>query len=165
MACRHKIARLFLLLTALGVWLGPVDRAPADPIAAVGAIVIKEDTVLLIKRAKEPSAGQWSIPGGKIELGETLAEAAVRETVEETGVEIRPDKVVNTYDNIIRDSSGEIKYHYLIVYYLADHICGEARVSAETSGVMWKKISELQEMEMSGILKSMILDAVDKREP
>jgi ADP-ribose pyrophosphatase YjhB (NUDIX family) len=140
-----------------------IREYPANPIAAVGAIVFKGESVLLIKRAREPSAGQWSIPGGKIELGETLAGAAVREVEEETGIEIRVDKVVNSYDNIIRDESGDIKYHYLIVYYSADYVSGEPRLSPESSDVMWKELSGVREMEMSGILKEIILAAFDRR--
>jgi 8-oxo-dGTP diphosphatase len=134
---------------------------PSNPIAAVGTIVLRDGKVLLIMRTKEPGAGKWSIPGGKIELGETLFEAAEREVLEETGISVKIDKVVNNYDSIIRDERGEIKYHYFLVYCTAGYIEGEPQISDESSEVVWTDIDDVDGLDMNPVLKNIIHDAVD----
>ena len=134
---------------------------PSNPIAAVGAIVLRDGQILLIMRTKEPGAGKWSIPGGKIELGEKLFEAAKREVLEETGIDVEIHKAVNTYDSIVRDAEGRIKFHYFLVYCTGSYISGEPRTSAESSEVVWTELGKVDGLDMNPVLKKIIRDAVD----
>lgn len=91
---------------------------PVSPMVGVGAVVFDADCVLLVRRAKAPLAGEWSLPGGAVELGETLQEAIVREVVEETGLKVAPILVLKIFDHIDRDSDGRIHFHYVLVDFL-----------------------------------------------
>lgn len=93
---------------------------PDAPRVAVGAVVFHQDKVLLVLRGQAPAKGLWAIPGGSVELGETLQLAAEREVQEETGLQVRAGQVVYTFDGIQRDETGRVKYHYVIVDLLAE---------------------------------------------
>ncbi len=95
-------------------------RHPARPIVAVGAVVLNDTgQVLLIKRAKPPRAGEWSLPGGAIELGETIEAALIREVREETGLDIKVQRALMNVNSIIKDTDGKTEYHYVLLDYLA----------------------------------------------
>jgi mutator protein MutT len=94
-------------------------RYPDGPVAAVGAVVLDGSQVLLIRRGQEPQKGAWSLPGGAVELGETLEEAVCREVLEETGLEVEVVRLVELLDRISRDAAGQVMYHYV----LADYQC------------------------------------------
>jgi mutator protein MutT len=93
-------------------------RYPNRPILGVGAIIIEDGRVLLAERGREPLKGYWSLPGGAVEVGETLEQAVRRETLEETGLEIDPVAVVEVFERITRDSTGVAEYHYVLIDYL-----------------------------------------------
>ena len=119
---------------------------PDFPRVGVGAIVIKDDKVLLVKRGIPPSKGLWAIPGGHIELGETLQETAEREILEETGIVIKARKPVYTFDLIERDDLGKIRFHYIVVDLMAEYISGEplgADDALEARWLTWKDIKQL----------------------
>jgi mutator protein MutT len=92
-------------------------KYPEAPIAAVGAVVIDGERVLLIRRGQEPLKGEWSIPGGAVELGETLEQAVCREVLEETGLSVTAERVLEVLDRIHRDEDGRVMYHYVLVDY------------------------------------------------
>ncbi len=100
---------------------------PVSPIVGVGAVVLAVDCVLLVRRAKAPLEGEWSLPGGAVELGETLGEAIVREVAEETGLTVSPLQVLKAFDHIDRDAEGRVRFHYVLV----DFLC---RIDAKDGG-------------------------------
>ena len=112
-----------------------------DP--AVGAVVFKDDAVLLVHRSNPPSRGMWSIPGGRIRLGETLQAAAEREILEETGVVIRANRPVLAFDVIQKDDRGVVKYHYVIVDLAADYVSGEPLAGDDAADARWIAADEL----------------------
>ena len=116
---------------------------PDRPFVGVGVIVFRDQEVLLVKRNKEPNKGQWSIPGGSQMLGETVAEAAQRELLEETGVRVEPLLLVDVVDAIIPDVEGKIKYHYTLVDYKGQWQSGESRAGDDAQEVRWVRFNEL----------------------
>jgi ADP-ribose pyrophosphatase YjhB (NUDIX family) len=91
---------------------------PAAPIAGVAAVILCGNDILLIRRGREPMLGAWSLPGGALEVGETSAEGAVREVLEETGIRITPVEVITSIDRIHRDEEGRVQFHYVLVEWL-----------------------------------------------
>lgn len=110
---------------------------PDCPRVAVGAVVFKDNSVLLVRRAQPPSQNIWAIPGGSVEIGETLQAAAEREILEETGVKIRAGEPVFTFDYIDRDKAGRIRFHYVIVDLMADYISGEPNAGDDAADARW----------------------------
>ena len=120
-----------------------IRKYPDAPRPAVGAVVFKDDAVLLVQRGNPPSRGMWSIPGGRIRLGETLQAAAEREILEETGVVIRANRPVLAFDVIQKDHHGVIKYHYVIVDLAADYVSGEPLAGDDAADARWITADEL----------------------
>jgi len=101
----------------------------------VGAVVFDADCVLLVRRAKAPLAGEWSLPGGAVELGETLGEAIVREVSEETGLNVTPLRVVKAFDHIDRDAEGRIRFHYVLVDFLCRMNAQDEKIALEAAAL------------------------------
>ncbi len=108
----------------------------------VGAVIVHEGRVVLVKRAKEPLRGRWLIPGGTVELGETLEDAVVREVAEETGLRVRPLEVVLVFDRILRDE-GEVRYHYVIIDYRCAYLGGEIAAGSDAADAAWVRPEDL----------------------
>jgi ADP-ribose pyrophosphatase len=119
------------------------------PRAAVGALVFRGDAVLLVLRGREPARGLWALPGGSVELGETLLAAAEREVREETGVVARARHVVHAFDVIERDTAGRALHHYVVVDVLADWIRGEPRAADDALDARWQPLAELRTLPIS----------------
>ncbi|MCS7117069.1 MAG: NUDIX hydrolase [Nitrososphaerota archaeon] len=122
---------------------------PDRPIAAVGAVIKKEDKVLLVKRRFEPGVGKWSIPGGLIELGEKVHDAVVREVREEVGLVVKIERLIDVVDNIVYDEEGRIKYHYVIADYLVCPISGELKTSDEVVELKWVTKEDLKGLDLT----------------
>ena len=122
---------------------------PDQPQVAVGAIVFKNKKVLLVLRANPPAENMWSIPGGRVELGETLQLAAEREIKEETGISIRVREPVFTFEVIDRDAKGEIRFHYVIVDLAADYVSGEPRAGDDAIDTRWISPEDLKTLTVS----------------
>lgn len=129
--------------------LKPKNDYPRDPRVAVGAVVFKEGRVLLVRRGQAPAENLWAIPGGSVEIGETLQEAAEREILEETGVEIRAAKPIYTFDVIDRDQNGKIRFHYVIIDLSADYVTGEPAPGDDAIEARWVSEQEIKELQVS----------------
>jgi len=110
---------------------------PEVPRVAVGAVVIHQNKVLLVQRGKAPAKGEWAIPGGSVELGETLQQAAEREIFEETGVRIQAGELVYTFESIHQDPDGRIIFHYVILDYAARYISGTPVPNDDVLAAQW----------------------------
>lgn len=122
---------------------------PDHPRVGVGAIVIEKDRVLLVCRGIPPSRGLWAIPGGGVEIGETLKDAAEREILEETGIRIEADRPVYSFDFIERDDEGEIRFHYVIVDFMARYLGGEVKAADDAADAKWLTWKEIQALPVS----------------
>lgn len=122
----------------------------------MGAVVFKEGKVLLVLRGKPPAEKQWSIPGGCVELGETLQEAAEREIAEETGIAIQASKPIYTFDVIEHDENGHIRFHYVIVDLAADYVSGELRAGDDAVDVSWVSLKDLNNRNVSDATRKLL---------
>jgi 8-oxo-dGTP diphosphatase len=118
-------------------------RYPANPIPGVGAIIIEGDRILMVERGREPLTGYWSLPGGVLEVGETLVQAVKREVQEETGLFIEPTEIVEIFERIIHDEAGAVEYHYVLVDYRCTVLGGTLLAADDASGVAWIERSRL----------------------
>ena len=116
---------------------------PARPIVGVGGVVIDGDRVLLIKRKYEPLALRWSLPGGALEVGETLEVGVARELLEETGLVVRVGPVIEVFDRILPDEEGRVKYHFVLVDYLCVPISGSLQAGDDVSEAAWAHFDAL----------------------
>jgi ADP-ribose pyrophosphatase len=116
---------------------------PTHPVVAVGAVVIHNRRVLLVKRNHPPNKDTWAIPGGKVELGETLQQAAEREIKEETGVIIKAKDPVYTFDIIERDFEDQIRFHYVIIDLIASYISGTPKAADDAVRAGWITTREM----------------------
>jgi ADP-ribose pyrophosphatase len=122
---------------------------PQRPIVGVGAIVIREGKVLLVKRAAAPSRGLWAIPGGSLELGETIQKGAEREILEETGIRIKAGAPVYAFDFLEHDERGRLKYHFVIVDVEGEYVAGEVQAADDALDARWVSPEELPGMPVS----------------
>jgi ADP-ribose pyrophosphatase YjhB (NUDIX family) len=116
---------------------------PERPVVGVGAVVWRGDRVLLIRRGTPPRLGQWSLPGGAQQLGETLVEAVVREVREETALALTDLRFLTTVDLIEREPGGRVRYHYTLVDFTAEAAPGEAAAGDDAAAVAWFGLAEL----------------------
>lgn len=131
-------------------------RYPPVPRVAVGAVVMKAGSVLLVKRGKAPSDGKWAIPGGSVELGETLQQAAEREILEETGLRVRAGRPVYTFDFIERDERGDVRFHYVIIDLEAEYLGGEPQPGDDADQAAWIPFAELDRLDMNTTTRDLL---------
>lgn len=124
---------------------------PNKPLVGVGILIQQRDKYLLIKRAAEPDMGLWSIPGGMVELGEKVADAAVREAFEETGLNIKVIGILDVIDKIILDDD-RIKFHFIIVDFIAEYRSGKLKASSDALDTRWVSFEESKNYELSPTL-------------
>jgi len=139
-------------------------RYPPVPRVAVGAVVIKADAVLLVKRGKAPSDGKWAIPGGSVELGETLQQAAEREIFEETGIRIRAAEPVYTFDFIERNRHGRIRFHYVIIDLAAEYLSGKIKPGDDAEQAAWIPFAELKDLDMNATTRAFLNEHLETSE-
>jgi 8-oxo-dGTP diphosphatase len=135
---------------------------PETPLVGVGAIIIEEDRVALVKRGHPPLQGRWSIPGGVLEIGETLRKAAVREALEETGLTIEPGELLGVFERVVPDEEGRMKYHYVLIDFLCRRISGELQAGDDAEEVRWFRRNELGMLGLSKETEEVILKGFEK---
>jgi 8-oxo-dGTP diphosphatase len=116
---------------------------PERPIVGVGGVAIRDGSVLLIRRLLPPLKGEWSIPGGALEVGEALIEGVRRELKEETGIDVRVTEHLETFERIVLDGAGRVQYHYVILDYLCEAAGGELHAGGDVTDAAWVKREEL----------------------
>ena len=116
---------------------------PSYPIPGVAGIVVRKKEVLLVLRGGEPSKGKWGIPGGVVEVGETVEEAVAREVREETGCYCTPIKHLATFDSIRRDEDGRVHWHYILFEYLCHYVSGEPHAGDDAVEARWISLNDL----------------------
>lgn len=136
---------------------------PSAPVVGVGAVVWRDEHILLIRRGTPPRQGAWSLPGGHQELGETVYAAAEREIREETGVEIRILDIAAVVDLIHSDEEGRIVWHYTVIDVVADWVAGEARAGDDAAEVAWVELSELPRYQPTEAVMEVVAAARRKR--
>lgn len=129
---------------------------PDAPIPAVGAFLVEGGELLLVKRAQEPGAGKWSVPGGAIEVGEKAEEALRREVREELGINISSTRLLDIYDSIFLDEKGRVRYHYVIIEFIAKPSSRTIKPSEEIIDYIWVKVDKVLEMSITPSLRLMI---------
>lgn len=117
---------------------------PDRPIVGVGAVIIADGRALLVRRAAEPLKGEWSIPGGVVDLGETLRSAVVREVLEETELNVEAGEVLEVVDRIVPDPAGRPRYHFVLVDFLCRVLDGAPRAGGDAAEVRWVTRKELE---------------------
>lgn len=126
---------------------------PEVPLVGVGAIIIggpiEDSRVLLVKRAHPPLQAQWSIPGGVLEVGELVREAAIREAREETGLIVEPEALLGVYDRILRNAEQRVQYHYVLIDFLCRRVGGELKAASDAAEVRWFTREELPPLNLA----------------
>lgn len=136
-------------------------RYPDRPIVGVGGIVLSSAGVLLIKRGAEPSKGLWSIPGGAVELGETLHEACAREVFEETGLKVEVGPLVEVFERRLIDDDGEVEYHYVLLDYLCRSAPDEPHHGDDAAAAKWVACDGLEGVGLTPDTLQVIRKAID----
>ncbi len=135
---------------------------PEVPLIGVGAIIIENARVVLVKRAHPPLQAEWSIPGGVLEVGELVREAAVREAREETGLTVEPLELLGVYDRVLRDSQQRVQYHYVLIDFLCRRVAGELSASSDAAEVRWFTREELAGLNLAEDTMEVILKGLSK---
>ncbi len=122
---------------------------PEIPLVGVGAIIIEDARLLLVKRAHPPLQAEWSIPGGVLEVGELMRQAAVREAREETGLTVEPGELLGVYDRIVRDADERVQYHYVLIDFLCRRVAGDLAAASDAAEVRWFGQQELAALNLA----------------
>jgi 8-oxo-dGTP diphosphatase len=122
---------------------------PDAPLIGVGAIIIDSGRVLLVKRGHPPLLGDWSIPGGVLEVGETVREGAIREAREETGLIVVPQELLGVFDRVLRDPDGRVRYHYVLIDFLCRRVEGELLAAGDADDARWFTPDEVNKLPLA----------------
>ena len=135
---------------------------PEIPLVGVGAILIEDARVLLVRRARPPLEDHWSIPGGVLEVGELVREAAIREAREETGLTVEPGELLGVYDRVLRNREQRVQYHYVLIDFLCRRLGGELQAGDDAAEVRWFTPEELPALNLAKDTQDVIRKGFDK---
>jgi len=138
---------------------------PDRPLIGVGAIIVENNRVVVVRRAHEPLKGQWSVPGGVLELGETLHSGAAREALEETGLVVEVGEVLEVFDRIMRDGYGRVQFHYVLIDFLCRRVSGELRAGEDASEARWVTAEELKNFPIADSAQAVLSKGLAKSAP
>ena len=138
---------------------------PEHPVVGVGAVVVRDGRALIIKRAHEPRKGEWSLPGGLLELGESLPDAIRREIKEETTLDVTVGPIIETFDRVHRDDRGRIRYHFVIIDFVCWPTGGEAMPASDADGVAWVSYKEIDDYAVNAHAKAVIEKGLSYHQP
>jgi ADP-ribose pyrophosphatase YjhB (NUDIX family) len=122
---------------------------PEVPLVGVGAIIIEDSRVVLVKRLYPPLQAEWSIPGGVLEVGERVRDAAMREAREETGLIVEAGELLGVYDRIVRNPEQRVQYHYVLVDFLCRRVAGDLAAASDAAEVRWFTREELPALKLA----------------
>ena len=135
---------------------------PKQPLVGVGVVIVENGRAVLIKRGKAPLLGEWSIPGGMLELGETLRQGAEREALEETGLVVRATELLGVFDRVVPDDQGKIVYHYVLIDFLCERVSGELKAGADAADAKWFTGEEIKQLPLAEDTAAVIQAALAK---
>ena len=122
---------------------------PESPLIGVGAVIVADGRALLIRRGQPPLLGEWSLPGGVLECGETLRDAAIREAHEETGLVVEVGEMLGVYERVIRSDDGRVRYHYVLIDFLCRAVAGELKAGSDAAEAGWFSREELPALRLA----------------
>lgn len=134
---------------------------PECPLVGVGAVIVRAGKVVLVKRGRAPLLGEWSIPGGLLELGETLRQGAEREAREETGLVVRATELLGVFERLVPDADKRTRYHYVLIDFLCEAISGELKASGDADDARWFSLEEIKGLRLpedtAGVIHAALL--------
>jgi mutator protein MutT len=131
-------------------------RYPPRPLAGVGMLVEDQSRILMVKRRYKPGKGRWSVPGGLVELGETVREAVKREVKEETGIEVEIERLLDVVDNIVYDERGRIRFHYILIDFLGHPVGGDLKAETDAEDVQWVRLEDIDGYHTTKMFKRLL---------
>jgi 8-oxo-dGTP diphosphatase len=145
--------------SASATWkICPMNREyPESPLVGVGAVIVDHPRVLLTRRGQAPLLGEWSLPGGLLECGESLREAVVREVREETGLVVETGEMLGVYERIIRGDGGRARYHYVLIDFLCSPVGGDLKAGSDAADVRWFTRDELPALNLAEDTNAVVL--------
>lgn len=129
---------------------------PSQPIVGIGAIIVQNGKILLAKRGSEPGKGKWSVPGGLVELGEKVEEAVVREVKEETSLDVEVVRLIDVVNNIVQDSNGKLRFHFVILDYLTKLKGGVLQSSSDVLDTKWVRLEEAEDYDLTDTFRTFL---------
>ncbi len=135
---------------------------PDSPLVGVGAVIVDQNRVLLIRRGTPPLLGEWSLPGGVLECGETLRDAVVREAHEETGLTVETGEMLGIYERVIRDDARRVRYHYVLIDFLCRAVGGDLKAGSDAADVRWFTREELPALNLAFDADDVVRKGLDR---
>ena len=136
---------------------------PDRPLVGVGGVIIHQGRALIVQRAAEPRRGEWTVPGGLLELGETLRAGVEREVLEETNLVVKAGPVLDVFDSIYLDAEGRTEYHYVLVDFLCELVSGDLKPASDISAARWITLGELDTTTLIGSTAQVIKKGFETR--
>ena len=135
---------------------------PDSPLVGVGAVIVDQSRVLIIRRGTPPLLGEWSLPGGVLECGETLRDAVVREAHEETGLTVETGEMLGIYERVIRDDARRVRYHYVLIDFLCRAVGGDLKAGSDAADVRWFTREELPALNLAFDADDVVRKGLDR---